>query len=115
MTRNITTSNASWIALDGSLFGINLFAYDHAVNMVAAVDAGYDQVRNGLVSLYGGPFDEQLSPHDNRAAVWLVRETEIELYAHISLAPTLQVGLSHKDRNPVYEHRVLQSADEQNP
>lgn len=112
VTRHSTMKNASWAALDRSLFFLGFFAYEDAVDVV---DAGYDEVRNSLISLYGRPFDDRLSPLDNRSAVWLVKETEIELYAHVSLAPALQIGLSHKDRNAAYEHRLTQVADKQKP
>lgn len=111
-TRTVATKNASWVALDGFLFFLTFFAYEDAVG---AVDAGYNEVRNGLISRYGRPFDERLPPHLNRSAVWLVRETEIELYAHVSPAPVFQIGLSHKERNAVYEHRLTQAADKQQP
>lgn len=115
VTRRFTTKNSSWVALDGSLFSLNLFAYEDAVDLVTTVDAGFDRVRNHLVSMYGQPFDEQLSPQANRSAAWLVRETVIELYAHVSLAPALQIGLGHKAHNAVYEHRLLQIPDKQKP
>lgn len=111
VTRRITTKNASWAALDGSLFSLNFFAYESARDVASAVNAGYDGVRTGLIRLYGPPLDERLSGHDNRSAVWLVQDTEIELYAHISLAPVLQIGLGHKERNAVYEHRRAQLPD----
>jgi hypothetical protein len=110
-TRRITTKNASWMAMDGSLFSLNFFAYEHERDVVAAVKAGYDGIRTGLIRLCGPPLDERLSLHDNRSAVWLVRDTEIELYAHIALAPVLQIGLSHKERNAVYESRLARLPD----
>lgn len=115
VTRRITTKNASWVALDGSLFSLNFFAYENARDVVGAVNAGYDGVRTGLIGLYGQPLDERLSRHDNRSAVWLVQDTEIELYGHISLAPVLQIGLGHKERNAVYEHRLAQLPDGPKP
>lgn len=110
-TRRITTKNASWMAMDGSLFSLNFFAYEHERDVVAAVKAGYGDIRTGLIRLCGPPLDERLSLHDNRSTVWLVRDTEIELYAHIALAPVLQIGLSHKERNAAYERRLAQLPD----
>lgn len=111
VTRRITTKNASWMAMDGSLFSLNFFAHENERDVGAAVNAAYDGIRTGLIRLCGPPLDERLSMHDNRSAVWLVRGTEIELYAHITLAPVLQIGLGHKERNAVYESRLARWPD----
>ena len=107
----ITTINALWAALDGSLFSLNFFAYANARDVAAAVDAGYDAVRHGLIGLYGQPVTEQKGPSVYRSAAWAVKDTLIELYPHVLQAPALQIGLGHRERNAAYERRSAQSAD----
>ena len=109
VTHRLTTQHPSWSALDGSLFSLNFFAHEGDAD---AVNAGYDGVRAGLIGLYGQPFDEPPAHRGNRAAAWRAGDTEIELYAHVSLAPALQIGLGHKERNAAYEDRLAQDADE---
>ncbi len=108
VTHRLATQHPSWIALNGSLFSLNFFAHGGDPD---AVNAGYDEVRAGLISLFGEPFDEPAAQRGNRAAVWLAGDTEIELYAHVSLAPVLQIGLGHKERNAAYEQLLAQDAD----
>lgn len=107
----IPTANAFWSALDGSLFSLNFFAYANARDIIAAVDAGYDAVRNGLVGLYGQPLTEQEGPSAYRSAVWAVHDTLIELLPHVLQAPVLQMGLGHREGNATYERRIAQAAD----
>ena len=103
VTHRLATQHPSWTALNGSLFSLNFFAHEGDPD---AVNAGYDGVRAGLISLFGPPFDEPPAHRGNRAAAWLAGDTEIELYAHVSLAPVLQIGLGHKERNAAYEQRL---------
>ena len=107
----IATINALWSALDGSLFNLNFFTYANARDVIAAVDAGYDEVRNGLIGLYGQPATEQKGPSAYRSADWVVRDTLIELHPHVLQAPVLQIGLGHRERNAAYERRIAQTAD----
>lgn len=107
---SIKTESASWVALNGSLFGLNFFTRWKEKDVSAAVLAGYDSVRSSLIGSYGPSPAERLDQRGNRAATWLVRDTRIELYAHLTEPPTLQVGLSHNERNASYEHRLAQTA-----
>lgn len=107
----IATINALWAAIDGSLFSLNFFTYANARNVITAVDAGYDAVKNGLIGLYGQPLTEQKGPSAYRSADWAIRDTLVELYLHVLQAPMLQIGLCHRERNAAYEHRIAQSAD----
>ncbi|WP_045731955.1 hypothetical protein [Pseudarthrobacter chlorophenolicus] len=100
---DMRTEGASWVALDGSLFSVNLFAYQHERDVTAAVVAGYAGVRAGLIGLFGQSSDEQTDPRGNRAAMWTTQDALIELYAHVAEAPVLQVGISHRERNATYE------------
>ena len=109
VTHRLATQHPSWTALDGYLFSLNFFAHEGDAD---AVNAVYDGVKADLIGLYGQPFDEPPAQGGNRAAAWLAGDTEIELYAHVSLAPALQIGLGHKERNAAYEDRLAQDADE---
>ena len=107
---SIKTERASWSALDGSLFSLNFFIRGKEKDVSAAVLSGYDSVRSSLIGSYGPPPDEGMDQSGNRAATWLVGDTRIELYAHVTEPPALQVGLSHNERNASYEHRLAQTA-----
>lgn len=105
----IATISALWAALDGSLFSLNFFTYANARDVIAAVDAGYDAVRNGLIGLYGQPLTDQKGPAAYRSSDWAVQDTLIELYPHVLQAPVLQIGLGHRERNAAYERRIAQT------
>lgn len=87
--------NGSWAAFRGRLFSLNFFFYPgpHAL-------AGYEAVRQGLIGAYGAPSEE--TGHENRSVVWCVGETGIELYGHVTVAPVLQLGLSHRELSRTY-------------
>ncbi|MFJ4285445.1 hypothetical protein ACIPY0_07340 [Paenarthrobacter nicotinovorans] len=101
MTAEMRTDGASWFALDGLLCGINFFAYEHEREVPTAVIAGYEGVRAGLIGLFGQSPDERADRRGNRAAAWRTQDVLIELYAHVTVAPALQVGISHRERTAV--------------
>ncbi|WP_146070457.1 hypothetical protein [Arthrobacter sp. 08Y14] len=101
--------NASWDALNDDLFSLNLFVYEGSENFSSAdVIAGYDAVRDGISAVFGPSPDERTDRHGNRSAVWWVQGTVIELYAHVSVAPAVQVGAAHEGRTAVYHQLIAQ-------
>jgi hypothetical protein len=99
--------NPSWVALNDDLFSLNLFVYEGSENFSSAdVIAGYDAVRDGISAVFGPSPDERTDRHGNRSAVWWVQGTVIELYAHVSVAPAVQVGAAHEGRTAVY-HQLI--------
>ncbi|WP_432244589.1 hypothetical protein ACRB8A_09785 [Arthrobacter sp. G.S.26] len=114
-TTDIRTDGASWAALDGLLSSLNFFAYQHEQDVAAAVVAGYEGVRAGLKDLFGPSPDEQTDGRGNRSAMWRTQDVLIELYAHVTEAPALQVGISHRECNAIYERLLAHTAFKPNP
>lgn len=104
--------NASWSALNDELFALNLFVYEGSESFSsAAVDAGYEAVRDGISAVFGPSPEERTDQRGNRSAAWWARETVIELYAHISVAPVVQVGAAHEGRTAVFHHLIEQAPE----
>ncbi|MET4059083.1 hypothetical protein ABIB35_000614 [Arthrobacter sp. UYP6] len=62
--------NASWHALKGEIFALNLFIYESSENFSSTdVDAGYDAVRDGISAVFGLSPDESTDQRGNRSAV----------------------------------------------
>lgn len=101
--------NASWAALNDHLFSLNLFVYEGSGNSsLAKVHAGYEAVRDGISAVFGPSLDESVDRRGNRSAFWSIQGTVIELYAHVSVAPVVQVGAAHEGRTAVYEQLIAQ-------
>lgn len=111
-TADMRTDGASWVALDGLLFSVNFFAYQHERDVAAA---GYEGVRAGLIDLFSPSPDEQTDERGNRSAMWKTQDILIELYAHVTEVPALQVGISHRERNASYERLLTQTVSNPKP
>jgi hypothetical protein len=106
---NITIESASWTALHGCLFSLNFFPHIQDLDVFGDVAGAYEGLRSSLIDAYGQPQDERSDQRDNRAATWLAGVTRIELYVHVARPAALQIGLSHSERNAIYEQRLAQT------
>lgn len=104
--------NASWSALNGELFHLNLFAYaGEPDSSPDDVNAGYDAIRAGIADAFDPSPDERTDQRGNRSAVWFIQGTVIELYAHITEAPVLQTGVSHEGRTAKFHQLIARSPE----
>ena len=76
--------NPSWVALNDDLFSLNLFVYEDFSSA------------DGISAVVGRSPDERADRRGNPSAVWWVQGSVIELYAHVSVAPVVQVGAAHE-------------------
>ncbi len=87
-----------WSAADGKLESLDFFFYPGRLGPRALSEFGFEALHSRLNAAYGPPIDEGGYPNGHRYGVWHVGETSIELYAHVELAPVLQLGLGHRER-----------------
>ena len=110
----IQMQNGSWAALHGKLFSLNFFFFPGKHGSRALSEAGFEAVRQRLIAAYGSPADEGLDRNGNRSAFWEVRESSIELYGHVTLAPALQVGLGRRSVESAY-NELIQEGNPRGP
>jgi hypothetical protein len=103
----VPMEHGSWGAFGGRLFTLGFFFYPGVHGSCALSEAGYHPVRDRLSTLYGSPSDESAQGDGNRSALWTARDTSIELYAHVILAPVLQLGLSHCGLTAAHDQLVM--------
>jgi hypothetical protein len=96
-----------WGALDGRLFTLGFFFYPGMQGSRALSDIGYRAVQDRLSTLYGDPSDETAQGDGNRSALWTVHGTSVSLYAHVNLAPALQLGLEHAELTAAHDQRFI--------
>lgn len=94
---------ATWGALHEELFSINIFLYEAPRSGTTDAEIGYRAMRRELVSLFGGPMEEDSGTHGAAASFWTVDDTSIEMYCHVKYPSALQLGLSDTKRNKAYE------------
>ena len=87
-----------WSATDGKLENLGFFFYPGRLGPRALSEFGFEALHSRLNAAYGPPVDEDVYPNGHRSGVWHVGETSIELYAHVELAPVLQLGLGNRER-----------------
>lgn len=105
--------NASWSALSDELFNLSFFAYAGVwKSSPADVNAGYDAIWAGIAAAFGPSPDERTDQRGNRSAVWFSHGTTIELHAHVTEAPVLQVGASHQERTARFQGLLEQRPDQ---
>lgn len=97
------TPMATWVSLNNELFSMNLFLYEASPVGSNSAIAGYRAVHRELVSLFGTPDEEDVHEHGEAASIWITEGTTIEMYSHIREPSSVQLGLSHTDRNKAYE------------
>ncbi|MCC3274500.1 hypothetical protein LJ753_01275 [Arthrobacter sp. zg-Y20] len=92
-----------WSAVDGKLESLGFFFYPGRLGSRALCEFGFEALHSRLKAAYGPPIDEGAYPNGHRSGVWHAGETSIELYAHVELAPVLQLGLGNRERIRVHE------------
>ncbi|RJT79169.1 hypothetical protein D6T63_11155 [Arthrobacter cheniae] len=93
----VSMDNGSWAALAGKLHFLGFFFYPGTQDSRVLAGLAFDVVRASVTDAYGKATDESDQGEGNRSALWEVNETSIELYAHVNLAPMLQLGLSNRE------------------
>ncbi|MBE0010146.1 MULTISPECIES: hypothetical protein [unclassified Arthrobacter] len=98
--------SGSWCALDGKLFSLNFMFYPGMLEERAASDVGGRLVYERLNSAYG--VTDRIPQGDgNWSAAWTVRETSIDLHAHVNQAPMMQLGLSHSALTAIHDKQYI--------
>jgi hypothetical protein len=95
----VSMDNGSWTAPAGKLHFLGFFFYPGTQASRVLAGLASDVVRAGLTDAYGKATDESDQGEGNRTALREVNETSIELYAHVDLAPILQLGLSNREHD----------------
>ncbi len=98
----------SWATLAGKLHSLGFFFYPGTQGSRIVAGLAFDIVQDRLTNVYGKAADEKGHSEGNRSALWEVNETSIELYAHINLAPVLQLGLSHRDLTLLHDKLIIE-------
>ena len=98
----------SWTALAGKLHSLGFFFYPGTQDSRVLAGPAFDIVRDRLTNVFGKATDETDQSEGNRSALWEVNETSIDLYSHVNLAPTLQLGLSHRELTLLHEKLVIE-------
>lgn len=98
----------SWAALAGKLHFLGFFFYPGTQDSHVLAGTAFDIVRDRLTNIHGKITDETDQSEGNRSALWEVNETSIALYAHVNLAPMLQLGLSHRELTLLHEKLIIE-------
>lgn len=104
----VSMEGGSWEALAGKLHFLGFFFYPGSLDSRVLAGSAFEIVRDRLTDIYGKATDESDQSEGNRSALWEVNETSIELYAHVNLAPMLQLGLSHQQLTLLHEKLVIE-------
>lgn len=104
----VSMEDGSWAALAGKLSSLGFFFYPGTRDSHVLAGPAFDIVRDRLADLYGRATDATDHSEGNRSALWEVNDTSIELYAHVTLAPMLQLGLSHRGLNLLHEKLITE-------
>ncbi|MHA7181336.1 hypothetical protein ACX80J_14625 [Arthrobacter sp. MDB2-24] len=104
----VPMEGGSWAALAGKLHFLGFFFYPGTQDSHVLAGTAFDIVRDRLTNIYGKAADETDQSEGNRSALWEVNETSIELYAHVNLAPMLQLGLSHRELTLLHEKLIIE-------
>jgi hypothetical protein len=104
----VSMEGGSWAALAGKLHSLGFFFYPGKQDSRVLAGPAFDIVRDRLTNVFGKATDETDQSEGNRSALWEVNETSIDLYSHVNLAPTLQLGLSHRELTLLHEKLIIE-------
>ncbi|MHA7278244.1 hypothetical protein ACX80H_00635 [Arthrobacter sp. MDT2-2] len=104
----VPMKGGSWAALAGKLHFLGFFFYPGIQGSQVLAGPAFDIVRDRLTDVFGKAADETNQSEGNRSALWEVNGTSIELYAHVTLAPVLQLGLSHRELTLLHEKPIIE-------
>lgn len=104
----VSMEDGSWASLAGKLYDLGFFFYPGTQHSRVLAGPAFETIRERLTDAYGKATDETDHGQGNRSASWEVKETSIDLYAHVNLAPVLQLGLSHRDLSRLHDKLFIE-------
>lgn len=104
----VPMENGSWGSLAGKLFNLGFFFYPGTQDSRVLAGPAFEAIRDRITNVYGKATDETEQGQGNQSALWEVDETSVKLYAHVNLAPVLQLGLSHRDLTRLHDKLFIE-------